>query len=273
LEIVGGSGSGNATVAVNGGSFVLPANTPGGGTLNYNLGTVTIAAGANLALGQSDSLADQTVLNVNSLVDAGTLDVGNNLLLVNATNVPLATVAALVNSGRNGGLWTGTGITSSSVVPNSPGGSNYINDGNNGKKTVGYAAAASNNSLPAGYVEVRYTEAADFNLDGTVNLADYLAIQGNYLQTGATFQQGDANGDGVVDLSDYLILQGEYLACLNSGTGLAVGAGTSTAPASIGISEKGAVAPPSADASSGQLFSDTAVAADWLESGVSVLSD
>jgi hypothetical protein len=55
LEIVGGPANDADAVAIAGGSFTIPANTPGAGAMNYTLGTVSVAAGASLALAPSDS--------------------------------------------------------------------------------------------------------------------------------------------------------------------------------------------------------------------------
>jgi hypothetical protein len=251
---------------------------------NQELAGLTLTNGAQAIVQQSPTATTAT-LSVGSLtVNSGaSLDITNNTVLINSTHTPLPAVQAMVNGGSNGGLWNGSGIISSDVVPNSPGGSNYINDNNNGKKTVGYASPAANNTVPAGETEVKYTEAADFTLDGVVNLSDYLALQGHYLQTGADFQIGDSNGDGVVNLSDYLILQGQYLASLNSATGLSAGATAATAAAApvsasaspvaaVSQPAAAAVTPPATAASIASLFSDTQIQSDWLGSaGASVI--
>jgi hypothetical protein len=47
---------------------------------------------------------------------------------------------------------------------------------------------------------------ADFNLDGTVDAADFgIWRSGDGLTSNTSFDQGDANGDGVVDAADYVI--------------------------------------------------------------------
>lgn len=52
--------------------------------------------------------------------------------------------------------------------------------------------------------------ASDFNKDGTVDLADFNILKGNFGTGGAAMAQGDANMDGNVDLSDFNILKGQF---------------------------------------------------------------
>lgn len=50
----------------------------------------------------------------------------------------------------------------------------------------------------------------DFNLDGSVNLVDWLVIQNHWQQQNVSFVQGDINGDGAVNLLDYLVIQNNW---------------------------------------------------------------
>jgi hypothetical protein len=50
----------------------------------------------------------------------------------------------------------------------------------------------------------------DTNLDGTVNLADLLALAQNYGKSGTDWAQGDLNGDGVTNFQDLSIFGQNY---------------------------------------------------------------
>jgi hypothetical protein len=59
-----------------------------------------------------------------------------------------------------------------------------------------------------GAVEFRLP--GDANLDGTVNLSDFLILRRNFGQPWAFFESGDFNNDGRVNLSDFLILRRNF---------------------------------------------------------------
>ena len=49
----------------------------------------------------------------------------------------------------------------------------------------------------------------DANLDGTVNLSDFVILRNNF-GSGGLFSQGDFNGDGQVDLADFVLLRNNF---------------------------------------------------------------
>ena len=49
----------------------------------------------------------------------------------------------------------------------------------------------------------------DANLDGTVDLSDFVILRNNF-GSGSLFSQGDFNGDGQVDLADFVILRNNF---------------------------------------------------------------
>jgi autotransporter-associated beta strand protein len=236
--------SGTGTTTVSPGATLTIDGLASIGYLNGASGTLTLGAGATVKLAQSVGGPPSVTHSIGTIngLNSALLDVTNNALLITGGGMTINQVQTLINSGSNGGSWNGTtGITSSSVIPNSPGGTNYGNDNNDGQKIVAAASADVNsNHIPAGDIEVRYTIDADFNLDGAVNLSDYLILEHNFnTSAGATYQQGDANGDGAVNLSDYLILEHQFNDSLSqSGTGLATvqasGGSTGGSPAAAG---------------------------------------
>ena len=77
------------------------------------------------------------------------------------------------------------------------------------------------NMLPRsvyGQVDIGAAEFAlngDANLDGTVNLSDFVILRNNFNSTTATFTTGDFNGDGVVNLQDFVILRNNFNSTIN----------------------------------------------------------
>jgi hypothetical protein len=68
------------------------------------------------------------------------------------------------------------------------------------------------------------TMPGDFNLDGKVDMADYVVWR-NSLGTGTQYQQGDANLDGVVDANDYATWRANFGFVRQAvGAGSAIGA-------------------------------------------------
>ncbi len=69
------------------------------------------------------------------------------------------------------------------------------------------------------------TMAGDFNLDGKVDMADYIVWR-NAIGTGTQYEQGDANLDGHVDSNDYAVWRSNFgfvRQALTAGSGSAVG--------------------------------------------------
>jgi hypothetical protein len=68
-----------------------------------------------------------------------------------------------------------------------------------------------------GYVLVRATRVGDLNLDGTVTIADFLGLAGNFNGFG-TWQEGDINHDGQVTIADFLALAGNFNSSYSGGS-------------------------------------------------------
>jgi uncharacterized repeat protein (TIGR03803 family) len=244
------------TLDINGGTFTMPANAIGAGTLNDTLGTVSIAAGAELVIGQSDSQADQTVFTANNLSVAGTLDITNNTLRTSELDVSLPQVTAWVQS---------KAITSSLVT-----GPHAI-----ASRAVGYGDFAEvPASVPYPDVEVKYVPTGDTNLDGVVNTTD-LTRAINDLGQPAGYSGGDILNQGIVNVNDVTAIINDLGATFNA-SGDSAGVADAAVQSSAGAVTPAALAhvavtPPSAGGLVGSLFSDTRIAGDWLESAGSVL--
>jgi hypothetical protein len=256
---------------ISAGSFTFAADNPGAGTLAYNLGTLSIAAGANVALATSDSLADQTVLTAANLAIAGSLDIANNMLLASETSVPLAQVAALVTNSGLGAQITSSLVTGPGAIPD---------------RAVGFGDSIVDAGIvPTGDVEVRYTVAGDVNLDGVVNSADYTRAVNSFNQT-VGYPGGDILNHGKVDVADIAIITNDFNAGLNAnGAGASGAATTSGSSTSVGAaaapstqatppkqkSSAAAVTLPAVEMPANEIFSTTPINADWLKSSHKIL--
>jgi autotransporter-associated beta strand protein len=204
------SGKDGGLSVTGGGTLTLAAtNTYTGGT------TVT---GATVIVSTAASLpATPLTINTGGLVylaqgatggsvpsltiSNGTLDVTNNHFFINygTGTDPIASVAALIKSGYNGGTWNGLGIISSSVATNPAYG-------------VGYADSADPGNpagLSSGQIEIKFTLLGDANLDGKVNGADFAILASNFNKavSGVSgWDQGDFNYDGKINGADFASL-------------------------------------------------------------------
>jgi hypothetical protein len=103
------TGAGTLTTGASGGT--APRLTTAAGNLTVSGGTLQIAAG-----GQANGVA---VVNTTAVSGGGRLDINDNHLIDHNTGVGSATggvyngVSGLIQSGRNGGGWTGSGIVTS----------------------------------------------------------------------------------------------------------------------------------------------------------------
>jgi len=261
LELVGDPASDSDSVAINGGSFALPANAQGAGTLNYALGTVSIAAGAALALAESDSQTDQTVFTANALSVAGMLDITNNTLLANETSVPLSQVMTWVQNAASqpcimSSLVTGPDSQASRAVG--------YGDGNEDPLTV-----------PTGDVEVKYVPVGDTNLDGMVDITDLTRAINNLGQS-AGYGGGDVANQGIVNIVDIADIINDLGGNLSAGGDGADAPRTSAAavqPSPAATSTHSAVTPLLAGNSCGTLFSQTQIQESWLDWQAAALAD
>ncbi len=169
------------------------------------LSTLRIRSGGDAATGLS-------VINSLDVAMTGpfftaTLDLtDHDLIIKSAGEAGLTQVAGLIASGRAGGTWLGTGLTSSTALL----------DG----RELGYALAGAigrgshlGDTLAGDDVLVRYTQAGDANLDGIVNPLDLAIFDANYapLVLGKTWATGDFDGNGVTNDLDRLALMVNYV--------------------------------------------------------------
>jgi hypothetical protein len=112
-------------------------------------------------------------------------------------------VSGLIQSGRHGGAWDGSGLVTSmpaaapSTVLTSLGIATAAQIGRAGGTFRGISVAAADTI-------VMYTYAGDANLDGLISGDDYTAIDFNVATPGASgWFNGDFNYDGIISGDDY----------------------------------------------------------------------
>ncbi len=156
----------------------------------------------------ADNVAAGTPLgtsNVNltslSLTGNGTLDIGNNRIIIDYSSPatdPIASIAAWIKAGFDDGDTPGAGpsiISSDIAADDLASGLSY---------GIGYADGADSvvAGLPSGEIEIMFTLLGDANLDGTVNSEDFTPFSANLGKNGS-WDQGDFNYDGTVNAEDF----------------------------------------------------------------------
>jgi hypothetical protein len=191
--------------------------TTGSGKVIYN-SIINVGSNASIAFGNStyaNTLAiaatgsatitgTGTVLEVDSLSNAGQINLQTHVIDINygSGQDPIASIAAMIQSGYAGGSWTGTGIMSTTAQANSK------------SYGIGYADSADPGNpagLASGTIEVMYTLLGDANLDGKVNGTDFNLMATNFNQAVTNgWDKGDFNYDGKVNGNDFVLLAANF---------------------------------------------------------------
>jgi hypothetical protein len=196
----------NLTVHVLGGAHVVF-------DASQNLAGLVLDAGATAAMNANAS----RTLNVRSLtvsLAAGTkLDLSDNKLITSGavglyTGGHYTGITGLIESGRNGGGWGGSGI----VTSQNPAITGSLT-------TIAVATAAQAKGIAPGDTAVwagqtvtgsdtlvMYTYGGDANLDGKINVDDYGRVDSNIGLGIAGWYNGDFNYDGKVNVDDYGVI-------------------------------------------------------------------
>ncbi|MCY2954342.1 MAG: hypothetical protein NTU53_20620 [Planctomycetota bacterium] len=168
---------------------------------------------------------------------SGKLDLEDNQLIVQLPEGEdmgsiISHVADLVRIGRNGGSWTGGGITSSAAASN---------------PLTGLAIVPEEQ---ASQIRVQRTYYGDANLDGVVNADDYFQTDSGFISQKPGWYNGDFNYDGVINADDYFLIDSAFVG--QSGP-LAASKPQSAVSADVAVQQKAKKAEP--DGIPSQLFS------------------
>jgi autotransporter-associated beta strand protein len=206
----GGSVADNSAFQINAGIAAAPvilgaAATPGiSGVGALIVGKNAATTGyAQLAPGSGAATLASLTINTGSSFDI----TKNNILIINygTTADPIATIRGYLKSAYYGGIWTGTGLTSSSVQLQV---ANTIANGGGGVWSIGYADGVDvGQTIAVGnQLVIKPALAGDANLDGSVNMMDLGVVAQNLGSTHGDWMHGDFNYDGAVNFLDIGLL-------------------------------------------------------------------
>jgi hypothetical protein len=200
--------SGNLTVASG-----VTIGKEGLGTLEV---TNVRAFGLNVSAGRvhikpsGGSFAGVSRIEQINIAGGAVLDLADNKLI---TPIPAGSwtgaaydgIAGLVQSGRNGGGWGGSGIVTSQSIAVS---GNYHSLGvarasDVRPNTATETALWAGQTITGSDTLVMYTYGGDANLDGKLNVDDYIKIDIGIAAGLTGWANGDFNYDGKVNIDDY----------------------------------------------------------------------
>jgi hypothetical protein len=217
----GGSIGGAGAVTVGNTSITENATKPGSGVLRVN-GTFAIAPGKKL-----DLTTGKLILKSG---DAGSL-----------AGSGYTGATGLIQSGRNGGNWDGSGIVTSQshAVGRTYTSIAVARASDVRPATVSTTATWAGQTITGTDVLVMYTYGGDANLDGTLNIDDYVRIDHGISAGLSGWSNGDFNYDGKINIDDYanfidsnLLIQG---AAFPAGSGVAEGMNVVAVPEPMGL--------------------------------------
>ncbi len=182
--------------------------------LTNRLGLLHVAAGQTLSLpsGNHSFFVEQLQID-----KGGTLDVADDSLVIDYTgDSPLAGLADLIRSARNGGVWTGTGITST-AARNNPQHNTGLGaiEASDFKSAFGAGATFAGFSIDNTAVLIKYTYYGDTDLNGKVDGADYARIDASFNQQAtqgniAGWFNGDFDYNNKIDGADYALIDAAF---------------------------------------------------------------
>jgi hypothetical protein len=201
----------NAALSIQSGSGpdIVLGQVTGSGSLTIGSASVPSAiAAVQLTPGSGTSTFSALTINTGS-----TLDISNNALAITygIAPDPAAAIRKYLKSAYSGGLWIGTGLTSSSVAAEVD---NAINKGGGGIYGIGYVDGGVDINQAAKALvhavgnQIVYTPAliGDANLDGSVSFIDLGIVAQNLGAINSDWEHGDFNYDGSVNFTDLGLL-------------------------------------------------------------------
>ncbi len=206
-----------STTITGGASGSITKHGPGPLILTQSQTVTSSVAVTGGTLQLQDVGTNQNVIHTPSVsVTAGQLDLTNNKLIVTtpgSAGTPIGgvytpgSVQGMIQAGRNGGAWNGSGI----VTSESPAlGATALTTlatavaGDIGVTTLGGQPVATTDTL------VMYTYDGDMTLDGQINGDDYFRIDNGFANHLTGYENGDLNYDGRIDADDYFIIDANY---------------------------------------------------------------
>ena len=176
-----------ASLSVNTGAVILQ-----NGNKHARVGTLNIAEGAKLDLGDNDLIVAANAINRSAL---------------------LAHITERIADARNdsGTPWASPGLTSSAAQADVSGLTTLgviLNDRGDGSPVM---TSFNGRAVDVNSILVKYTYTGDLNLDGRVTIADYLQMDRGQAQGLAGYAAGDLDYSGVINGADYFLIDQSFL--------------------------------------------------------------
>ena len=177
--------------------------------LPRNIGALTVGSQGTVAMAAATDHTARQVLVAASLSNTGLIDLSNNDMIVQSGN--LATITGEIAQGRGAnGLWTGSGITSSSAAAtpdNTALGVELNNNGSGGTLFTTFDGQTVTNTD----VLVKYTYAGDADLSRHHQRRRLHPDRQRLQQRSLTgWRNGDFNYDGVINGDDYTLIDNAF---------------------------------------------------------------
>ena len=169
--------------------YVGGSSSGAGGT-----GVMSISNTGQLSVAETMTVYNSGTVNVNGgSVTVGGLAISGGIVNVNTSiainfgapaNDPISTIVGYLQSGYNGGAWTGT----SGILSTAAAAAGRIT-------TLGYLDGnidtTDSSEVGPNQILVKYTLVGDANLDGIVNFTDFAIVLKNFAQPGTDWAQGN----------------------------------------------------------------------------------
>jgi hypothetical protein len=237
------------TLNISAGTFSFPVVTGNTGQPTaVTLGTLSIGSNAVVTLPTpTNGQANRMVLVLNALTINGstghwngTLDLGDNDLIVKGGSAPQINDQLLSGLGAAGTYWSGKGIADSAAAQ-APGMvttlAGFLNSNGSGSTIL---STFDGQSVGTADVVVKYTYYGDADLNGKVDGSDYSRIDNGFLSRLTGWYNGDFNYDNIVNGSDYTLIDNAFN---RQGSALAPSAAIAQTAAAIAHISKSASIP------------------------------
>jgi probable HAF family extracellular repeat protein len=177
------------------------------------LGSITIGAGGrlNIAPGGTAPLRVRAL----NIATGGVLDLADNDMILQSTPVnraaDYAMLIGLLKSARNGGDWSGVGISSSTAAAEPSkltGLAIILNDKGDGTPIY---TQFDGEPVDANSILVKYTWNGDADLNGKLDADDYFQIDNGFAKNLIGYRNGDFDFNGSVDADDYFLIDNAFL--------------------------------------------------------------
>ena len=169
---------------------------------------ISVRATGQLAVAAPASVDDIAIASGGRLV----LDIAA-LVINNGANT-IDTFSAWIQSGRNGGLWDGSGIVTSVTSAQGIAPLNTLGIAKASDALLlgsGQTATWNGLSVNASSVLIKYAFAGDANLDGRINGDDYFQIDVGIADHDSDYAHGDFDYNRRIDADDYFIIDRNFV--------------------------------------------------------------